>query len=75
MTTTNVGGVREMWMKGIQEDFRYGYGGSGTSVMWLCQWCKINFQNMAGKNRELKNENKKFKDEKIKQLTEKNGEP
>ena len=35
----------------------------GTSVMWLCKWCKINFQNMAGKNRELKDENKKLKDE------------
>ena len=35
----------------------------GTSVMWLCQWCKVNFQNVAGKNRELKDENKKLKDE------------
>ena len=35
----------------------------GTSVMWLCQWCKINFRNMAGINRELKDENKKLKDE------------
>ena len=35
----------------------------GTSVMWLCQRCKVNFQNMAGKNRELKDENKKLKDE------------
>ena len=35
----------------------------GTSVIWLCQWCKFNFQNMAGKNRELKDENKKLKDE------------
>ena len=35
----------------------------GTSVMWLCQRCKVDFQNMAGKNRELKDENKKLKDE------------
>ena len=33
----------------------------GTSVMWLCQWCKVNFQNMAGKNRELKDENKELR--------------
>ena len=35
----------------------------GTSVIWLCHRCKVNFQNMAGKNRELKDENKKLKDE------------
>ena len=34
-----------------------------TSVMWLCQQCKINFQVMAGKNRKLKDESKKLKDE------------
>ena len=44
----------------IQEDLRYGYL---SDVMWLCQRCKVNFQNMAGKNRELKDENKKLKDE------------
>ena len=33
----------------------------GTSVMWLSQRCKVNFQNMAGKNRELKDENKELR--------------
>ena len=35
----------------------------GDSVMWLCQRCRVNFQNMAEENRELQEENKKLKDE------------
>ena len=36
--------------KRIQEDLRYVHL---NSVMWFCQWCKMNLLNMGGKNTEL----------------------